>query len=94
MNYSSFAASKFDFNLSILILVYVVLGGLGNMTGTIIATTLLVVLPEALRFLSTYRMLIYAIVLIVIMIASNNPKMKEKLSALKPRSRKEAEHVE
>ena len=94
LNYSSFAASKFDFNLSILILVYVVLGGLGNMTGTIIATTLLVVLPEALRFLSTYRMLIYAIVLIVIMIVSNNPKMKERLRALKPRSRKEAEHVE
>ncbi len=93
LNYSSFAASKFDFNLSILILVYVVLGGLGNMTGTIIATTLLVVLPEALRFLSTYRMLIYAIVLIVIMIVSNNPVLKEKLGSLK-RSRKEAEHVE
>ena len=76
LNYSSFAATKFDFNLSILILVYVVLGGLGNMTGTIIATTVLVVLPEVLRFLSVYRMLIYAVVLIVIMIVTNNQSIR------------------
>lgn len=76
LNYASVAASKFDFNTSILLLVYVVLGGLGNMTGTIIATTVLVVLPEVLRFLSTYRMLIYAIVLIVIMLVTNNEKIK------------------
>lgn len=76
LNYSSFAATKFDFNLSILILVYVVLGGLGNMTGTIIATTVLVVLPEVLRFLSIYRMLIYAVVLIVIMIVTNNQNIR------------------
>lgn len=83
MNYSSFAATKFDFNLSILILVYVVLGGLGNMTGTIIATTLLVVLPEMLRFLSIYRMLIYAVVLIVIMIVTNNQTIRMKLKTLR-----------
>ena len=83
MNYSSFAATKFDFNLSILILVYVVLGGLGNMTGTIIATTLLVVLPEMLRFLSIYRMLIYAVVLIVIMIVTNNQTIRMKIKTLR-----------
>lgn len=77
LNYSSFAASKFDFNNSILLLVYVVLGGLGNMTGTMIATSLLVVLPEALRSLSRYRMLIYAIVLIGIMLVTNNETVKE-----------------
>ena len=75
MNYSSVAATKFDFNTSILILVYVVLGGLGNMTGTVIATTVLVMLPEMLRFLSSYRMLVYAIVLIVMMIITNNEKV-------------------
>ena len=75
MNYSSVAATKFDFNTSILILVYVVLGGLGNMTGTVIATTVLVMLPEMLRFLSNYRMLVYAIVLIVMMIITNNEKV-------------------
>ncbi len=50
LNYSSVTATKFDFNTSILILVYVVLGGLGNMTGTVIATSVLVLLPEVLRF--------------------------------------------
>jgi branched-chain amino acid transport system permease protein len=88
MNYSSVAASKFDFNTSILILVYVVLGGLGNMTGTIIATTVLVALPEMLRFLSSYRMLIYAIVLIVIMILTNNDKTKLLLAKLRAKGKK------
>ncbi len=91
LNYASITATKFDFNTSILILVYVVLGGLGNMTGTIIATTLLVVLPEVLRFLSSYRMLIYAIVLIVIMIATNNEKVKAFISKIKGRSSEKKE---
>lgn len=88
LNYASVAASKFDFNTSIMILVYVVLGGLGNMNGTLIATTLLVVLPEMLRFLSSYRMLIYAIVLIVMMIVTNNEKVK---TWLESRKRKKSE---
>lgn len=75
MNYATITPAKFDFNLSIMILVYVVLGGLGNMTGTIIATTILVILPEQLRSLNDYRMLIYAVVLIVIMVATNNDKL-------------------
>ena len=75
LGYSSFKATKFDFNLSILILVYVVLGGLGNMTGTLVSTTLLIVLPEALRSFNDYRMIIYAIVLILVMILSNNKKL-------------------
>ncbi len=89
LGYSSFKATKFDFNLSILILVYVVLGGLGNMTGTLISTTLLIVLPEALRSFNDYRMIIYAIVLILVMILSNNKKLmnyldyyKNKISSL------------
>ncbi len=90
LNYSSFVATKFDFNTSILILVYVVLGGLGNVTGTIIATTLLVVLPEVLRFLSSYRMLIYAVVLIVIMLVTNNEKIRTFMDKLKTGRAKEA----
>ncbi len=93
LNYSSVAATKFDFNTSILILVYVVLGGLGNMTGTIIATTVLVVLPEMLRFMANYRMLIYAVVLIVIMITTNNEKIKTLITKLKGKSsQKEVEN--
>lgn len=76
MNYSAITPAKFDFNLSIMILVYVVLGGLGNMSGTIIATTVLLLLPEMLRSLQDYRMLIYAVILILIMIITNNEKMK------------------
>ena len=82
LNFSTLVPAKFDFNQSILILVYVVLGGLGNMLGTIISTAVLVLLPELLRFLADYRMLIYAIVLIVIMIATNNPTINEKMKQM------------
>ncbi len=77
LNFSTLVPAKFDFNQSILILVYVVLGGLGNMLGTIISTFILVLLPELLRFMADYRMLIYAIVLIVIMIVTNNPTISQ-----------------
>ena len=76
MNYSTMVANKFDFNTSILILVFVVLGGQGNMMGSIIAASALTILPEALRSFSTYRMLVYAIVLILVMLATNNPTLK------------------
>lgn len=76
LNYSTVVASKFDFNTSILVLVFVVLGGLGNMKGSIIAAIVLTLLPELLRAFSTYRMLLYAIVLIIIMLITNNPEMK------------------
>lgn len=79
-NFSTVVASKFDINTSILILVFVVLGGLGNMRGSIIAAAVLTVLPEMLREFSEYRMLVYAIVLIVMMLATNNPTMKNALS--------------
>ncbi len=76
-------AKKFDYNTSILILVFVVLGGLGKMRGTIIATILLYALPELLRGLQSYRMLVYAIVLIVMMIVNNNPWFIEQRKRLK-----------
>ena len=83
LNYATLVPAKFDFNTSILILVYVVLGGLGNMNGTMIATTVLVLLPELLRSLQDYRMLIYAIVLIAIMLITNNDAIKQKLQIVK-----------
>ena len=60
--------SGFDYNMSILILVYVVLGGIGNLRGSIIATVILYALPELLRGFANYRMLIYAVILVVVMI--------------------------
>ena len=76
MNYSTIAAKKFDFNTSILILVFVVLGGMGNIVGTIISTVILYMLPELLREFSDYRMLIYAIILILVMLVTNNDRIK------------------
>ena len=75
LNYSNVSAAQFDFNTSILVLVYVVLGGLGNIWGSIVATVVLYVLPEALREYSEYRMLLYAIILILVMLVTNNPTL-------------------
>lgn len=82
-NYSALQASKFDFNTSILVLVFVVLGGLGNMRGSVIAAALLTVLPELLRAFSDYRMLAYAVVLIGIMLVTHNPAIADKLEQMK-----------
>ncbi|MCI5668670.1 MAG: branched-chain amino acid ABC transporter permease [Oscillospiraceae bacterium] len=78
-NYATLTATgdKFNYNASIMILVYVVLGGIGNIRGSIIATIILYVLPEQLRFMRDYRMLVYAIVLILVMLYNWSPKMKE-----------------
>lgn len=76
LNYSTVVPKKFDFNTSILILVFVVLGGIGNLRGSIIAAAILTVLPELLRQFQDYRMLVYAIVLILVMIITNNEQAK------------------
>lgn len=91
LNYSSLQATKFNFNLSILVLVFVVLGGLGNIWGSLIAAAALTILPEALRPLHDYRMLIYAIVLIFVMLATNNPQAKAFFGKLLPHRRAAAE---
>ena len=75
LNLTTLVAKKFDYNTSILILVFVVLGGIGNIRGSVIAAALLTVLPEMLRSLDDYRMLIYAIVLIVMMIFNQSPQI-------------------
>ena len=91
LNYSSLQATKFNFNLSILVLVFVVLGGLGNIWGSLVAAAALTILPEALRPLHDYRMLIYAIVLIFVMLATNNPQAKAFFGRLLPHRRAAAE---
>ena len=59
---------NFTFMTSINILVMVVLGGLGSMAGSIIAAGILTALPLALQSFNKYRMVIYALLLIVVMI--------------------------
>ncbi len=82
MNYTTLIAKKFDFNTSILVLVFVVLGGMGNIRGSIIATTILYMLPEVLREFEDYRMLIYAIILIVVMLVTNSERAKNILEII------------
>ncbi|MBR5421474.1 MAG: branched-chain amino acid ABC transporter permease [Lachnospiraceae bacterium] len=65
------ASTYFGYNVSIMILVYVVLGGIGSIRGSVIAAALLYALPEMLRGLgnlSNYRMLIYSVILIAVML--------------------------
>lgn len=90
---------NFGYNMSIMILVFVVLGGIGNMRGSMIAAVILTLLPELLRGVSDYRMLIYAVVLIIMMLFNWSPKainwkehIKDKyLSTFKLHRKKEIE---
>lgn len=76
-------SAKFGYNMSIMFLVFVVLGGIGSMRGSVIAAVLLTVLPEVLRFADNKRMLIYAIVLIVMMLWNWAPAAKQFRERLK-----------
>lgn len=78
-NLATLAATpkSFGYNMSIMILVFVVLGGIGNIRGSMIAAVVLTLLPEMLRSLNNYRMLIYAIVLITMMLLTSSPKAIE-----------------
>jgi branched-chain amino acid transport system permease protein len=58
----------FDFIKSIEIVVMVILGGMGNTVGVILAAVLLTVLPEVLRPVAQYRMILYSLLLIVLML--------------------------
>ncbi len=66
---------NFGYNMSIMILVFVVLGGIGNIRGSMIAAVVLTLLPELLRGLSDYRMLIYSVILIVMMLFNWSPRL-------------------
>ncbi|MBD5102542.1 MAG: branched-chain amino acid ABC transporter permease [Subdoligranulum sp.] len=94
-NFSTLVARKFDYNTSILVLVFIVVGGLGNIRGSVIAAAALTVLPELLRGFSDYRMLVYAVVLIVMMLFNQSPqiaawrrKWAAKLKSRKPDGKK------
>lgn len=87
LSISTVTAAKFKFDTSILVLVFVVLGGIGNIRGSVIAAAALTLLPEMLRSFSDYRMLVYAIVLILVMLIRNSPAVRnlwQRFLALKP----------
>ncbi len=64
----SITPTGFDFTKSIEIVVMVILGGMGNTLGVILAAVLLTLLPELLRPIAEYRMVIYSFLLIVLML--------------------------
>lgn len=80
--YTVILPKVFDFNKSVEILVMVVLGGMGNLKGSIIAAIVLTILPELLISFSQYRMLLYAIVLIAAMILKGTGKGEQILERL------------
>ena len=82
LNSSTVVPTQFTFNQSINVLVFVVLGGLGNVLGSVISATFLTVLPEVLREFADYRMLVYAVVLILVMIFTNNPLIRSIMNRL------------
>jgi branched-chain amino acid transport system permease protein len=65
------AANKFDFNYSIEMVIMVVLGGMGNIKGSIAAAIFLTFLPQLLSSFSDKRMLFYSILLIIVMLVKN-----------------------
>ena len=73
-NLGQLVPKTFDFNKSIEILVMVVMGGMGSIPGSIIAAAIITLLPELLRELDKYRLLIYAVVLVAMMILNSSPR--------------------
>ena len=68
-HYTYLHTNSFTFMKSIEVIVMVVLGGMGSLTGSVLGAILLTALPEALRFASAERLIIYSLLLIVLMIA-------------------------
>lgn len=87
-------ADTFDFNKSIEILVIVVLGGMGSIPGSIVAAIVITLLPEVLRGLADYRLLMYAVVLITMMLLNSNDKFKTFKKRIFNRKVRKAKEVE
>lgn len=89
-NFSTLQASKFDYNTSILVLVFVVLGGIGSIRGSVIAAVVLTLIPELLRdtIVGDYRMLFYAIILISMMLFTSNKTLKDKFVGIFSKKKK------
>ncbi len=76
----------FNFLKSVEIVVMVILGGMGSLVGVIIAAVLLTILPELLRGVAEYRMIIYALLLIIMMLTRPQGLFGVKLRTRKTRT--------
>jgi ABC-type branched-subunit amino acid transport system permease subunit len=63
------APSNFTFGDSLVMVSIVILGGTGNRWGVLPAALIVVLLPEKLQFIQEYRLLLYAVLVIVILIS-------------------------
>jgi len=83
--------SSFISNESMIILSMVVLGGMGNIGGSIAAAILLTALPELLRGFANYRMLCYGLALVVLMLMKTIDKdeLKDRLQSMWKRQAKQ-----
>lgn len=79
-NVGTLKPTTFGYNKSIEILVMVVLGGMGSIKGSIIAAVIITLLPEVLRSADDFRMLLYSVVLIAMMIF-NSSELKQRILA-------------
>lgn len=59
--------NTFNFDISILIISIVILGGMGTMKGIYLGSALLISFPEVLRFASEYRFIVYGLILVLMM---------------------------
>ncbi len=90
---------SFEFIRSFEILIMIILGGLGSIVGSILGAILLTVLPEALRSFAEYRMVIYSLLLIILMITrpqgllGNTASFKGWRARLRAKSRTQAEEI-
>ena len=85
---------NFGYNQSIMILIFVVLGGIGNIRGSVIGAVVLTLLPEMIRELGQYRMLVYAVILIVMMLLTWSPKAKNLRERFSPKKLLEAKKAQ
>lgn len=84
-HYSTFIVpDSFNFLKSVEIVTFVVLGGMGSLSGSIIGTVILTFLPELLRDLKDFRMIMYAVALILLMIFRPEGIMGTKELSIKP----------
>ncbi len=84
-HYTYLHTNSFTFMKSIEVVIMVVLGGMGSLTGSILGATLLTTLPELLRFASSERLIIYSLLLIVLMIARPQGILGRRELSLRPR---------
>jgi branched-chain amino acid transport system permease protein len=68
-HYTYLHTNSFTFMKSIEVIVMVVLGGMGSLTGSLLGATILTALPEMLRFASADRLIIYSLLLVILMIS-------------------------